>query len=118
MLDLGRYDEAGRLLAQVVAEEPENGRAWCLLARAHLGAGRYADAVETAITAINAEPLRESAQRVLAEAHLGEGNWVEAHRGYVRFREIMHRELGVEPSREFSDLVFAASGPRASARPA
>ncbi len=80
--------------------------------------GRYADAVEAAITAIDAEPLRESAQRVLAEAHLGEGNWVEARRGYVRFREIMHRELGIEPSRAFSDLVFAAGGPRSSARPA
>ena len=32
MLDVKRYSQAARLLAVVVAADPENGRAWCLLA--------------------------------------------------------------------------------------
>ena len=74
--------------------------------------GRYADAVEAAIAAIAAEPLRESAQRVLVEAHVSEGNWVEAHRGFVAYRTLLSRELGVSPSREFAAYVYnsAAAG--------
>ena len=48
MLDVKRFDEAAELLARIVATEPESSRAWCLMARAHLGAGRYPEAVETA----------------------------------------------------------------------
>ena len=40
MLDLGRYDEASTLLARLVSADPGSGRAWCLFARAHLGADR------------------------------------------------------------------------------
>jgi tetratricopeptide (TPR) repeat protein len=73
MLDLGRYDEAGRLLAQVVADEPENGRAWCLMARAHLGAGRYPDAVSAAGRAAALAPEDEWPHRLASNAlmHLG-----------------------------------------------
>ena len=39
MLDMKRYDQACGVLARLVATEPENARAWCLLARAQLGAG-------------------------------------------------------------------------------
>ena len=59
MLDLGRYDEASSLLARVVAAEPESSRAWCLFARAHLGAGRYQPAVEAANRAVTIEPGEE-----------------------------------------------------------
>jgi tetratricopeptide (TPR) repeat protein len=45
MIELGRYDEAAALLAAIVAGAPDAARAWCLLARAHLGAGRGAEAV-------------------------------------------------------------------------
>ena len=38
MLDMKRYDQACGVLARLVATEPENARAWCLLARAQLGA--------------------------------------------------------------------------------
>ena len=68
------------------------------LSRRLVALGRYADAVEAAIAAISAEPLRESAQRALIEAHLSEGNWVEAHRGFVHYRDMLRRELGVSPS--------------------
>jgi hypothetical protein len=40
MLDLKRYGEAASLLAAILAEEPGNGTALCLLTQAHLGAGR------------------------------------------------------------------------------
>ncbi|MGH4008047.1 MAG: BTAD domain-containing putative transcriptional regulator, partial [Pseudonocardiaceae bacterium] len=36
------------------------------------------------------------------EAHLAEGNWVEGWRSYQRYRDLLGRELGVEPS---ADLV-------------
>jgi DNA-binding SARP family transcriptional activator len=75
-----------------------------LLARA----GRYADAVEAALTAINSEPLRESAQRALIEVHAAEGNWVEARRGYLAYRDLVRRELGVEPSSELTALINRA----------
>ena len=54
--------------------------------------------------AITAEPLRESAQRALIEAHVAEGNLAEARRGYVLYRDLLRRELGVDPS---SDLLTA-----------
>src|ERR1700683_2488836 len=38
MLDVRRFDEAAQLLARVVAAEPDRSRAWCLSARAPLGA--------------------------------------------------------------------------------
>lgn len=76
------------------------------LSRRFATLGRYADAVEVAITAVNAEPLRESAQRALIEAHLAEGNLVEARRGYGTYRDLVRRELDVEPSRDLAALVY------------
>jgi len=46
MLDVRRYAEASALLARIVSAEPDSGRAWCLMARAHLGADRYRDAID------------------------------------------------------------------------
>jgi DNA-binding SARP family transcriptional activator len=78
------------------------------LSRRLLAAGRYASALEAALAAVEVEPLRESAQRVLFEAHIGESNWVEARRGFVTYRAMIHRELGVEPSAELAALVGLA----------
>src|SRR4029079_6557423 len=71
--------------------------------------GRYTDAGDAAIGAIAAEPLRESAQRALIEAHLSEGNWVEAHRGFVNYRDMLRRELGVSPSHELANFVYQSA---------
>jgi DNA-binding SARP family transcriptional activator len=68
-------------------------------------AGRCADAIEAAISAVSADPLRESANRVLIEAYLAEGNLVEARRVYERYRDTVHRELGVEPGELLMRLV-------------
>lgn len=61
-------------------------------------AGDYPRAVEAAMLAISVEPLRESAHRALIEAHVAEGNLAEARRGYVLYRNLLRRELGVDPS--------------------
>ena len=66
---------------------------------------RFAEAVEAAIVAVSADPLRETANRILVEAHLAEGNLVEARRSYARYRDLIGRELGVEPGHELTSLV-------------
>jgi DNA-binding SARP family transcriptional activator len=73
----------------------------CQLARV----GRCAEAVEAAMMAVTAEPLRESAQRVLIQAHLAEGNWVEGRRSFEAYRDVLHRELGVEPDPDLAAMV-------------
>jgi len=78
-------------------------------------AGRFADAIEAAMLAVNAEPLRESAQRALIKAHLAEGNVVEARRSYQVYRELVGRELGVEPSKDLLTLL-SPQQPRHPAR--
>ena len=73
MLDVRRFDEASELLARVVSAEPESSRAWCLMARAHLGADRYADAVTAANRAVALDPADEWPHRLASNAlvHLG-----------------------------------------------
>ena len=75
------------------------------LSRQLARAGRCAEAVEAAMMAVTAEPLRESAQRVLIEAHLAEGNWVEGRRSFEAYRDMLHRELGVQPDLELASMV-------------
>jgi DNA-binding SARP family transcriptional activator len=64
--------------------------------------GRFGDAVDAALLAVGAEPLRESAQRALIEAHIAEGNLTEARRTYLLYRDLIRRELDVEPSSDLS----------------
>jgi DNA-binding SARP family transcriptional activator len=80
-------------------------RALEALSRALTAVGRYGEAVDAALTAIAAEPLRESAQRALLEAHLAESNVIEARRDFLAYRNLVRRELGVEPSVELAALV-------------
>jgi DNA-binding SARP family transcriptional activator len=75
-------------------------------------AGRFADAIEAALLATGAEPLRESAQRALIKVHIAEGNLTEARRTYRAYHDLVHRELGVAPSGDFSaDLGILAGQP-------
>ena len=76
-----------------------------VLSRAMTTMGRYGEAVDAAMTAISVEPLRESAQRALLEAHLAESNLIEARRDFLTYRNLVRRELGVEPSVELAALV-------------
>jgi DNA-binding SARP family transcriptional activator len=60
--------------------------------------GRFAEAVAAGMAAVAGEPLRESAQRALIEVFLAEGNVCDALRQYRLFRDLVRRELGLEPS--------------------
>ena len=74
LLDLERYDEAASLLARIVATEPYDSRAWCLLAAAHLGAGRYEEAAAAASRAITLAPSNDWPYRLasIAQRQLGQ----------------------------------------------
>ena len=67
--------------------------------------GRYAEALEAALATVDLEPLRESAHRVVTQVHLAEGNHVEAVRQFQRYRYLLHRELGIEPSERMLGLI-------------
>lgn len=61
-------------------------------------AGRFGRAIESGLAAVASEPLRESAHRVLICAYLDEGNQGEAIRQYETCRQILRRELDIDPS--------------------
>jgi DNA-binding SARP family transcriptional activator len=67
--------------------------------------GQHAEAVDAAMVAIGAEPLRETAHLALMRAHRAEGNWVEVRRSYQVYRDLLWRELGVEPGRAVTELA-------------
>lgn len=71
---------------------------------------RFGAAVLAGLAAVDREPLRESAHRVLIQAHLAEGNAGEALRRYHFFRDLLARELGLQPSPMLESLV-ADTGP-------
>jgi DNA-binding SARP family transcriptional activator len=60
--------------------------------------GRYGDAVQAGLAAVAAEPLRESAHQALIAAHLAEGNHADALRQYRFLRDLLRRDLDLEPS--------------------
>jgi tetratricopeptide (TPR) repeat protein len=88
MLDLGRYEEASTLLARLVSAEPGSGRAWCLFARAHLGADRFAEAVEAANRAAAIEPAEEWPHRLASNALMHLGHHGEALRAAAESRRL------------------------------
>ena len=71
--------------------------------------GRFAEAMEAALLAVEGAPLRESAHRALIRALAAEGNRGEAMSRYALLREMLDRELGVEPSFEIDDVLGEAS---------
>jgi DNA-binding SARP family transcriptional activator len=77
------------------------------LSRLLVDGGRFDDAVEVGLAAVAAEPLRESAQRALIEALLAQSNPAEARRAFVEFRDLLARELGIEPSPQLVTLLAA-----------
>ena len=73
MIDVKRYGEAVTLLAGVVAADPADSRAWCLLARAHAGQGQYSEAASAAGEAVALAPADDWPHRLASNAymHLG-----------------------------------------------
>jgi len=79
------------------------------LCRRCIDAGHIAQAVSAGMAAVQTEPLRESANRLLIQAHLAEGNLSEAVRHYMRYRDLLRRELRLEPSTFLSALIEAST---------
>lgn len=61
-------------------------------------ASRFGEALAAALAAVRADPLRESAWATLIRVHLAEGNQSEALRMFEQYRELITRELGIEPT--------------------
>lgn len=92
-------------------------RALEALCRRLAAEGRFGQAVQAGLAAVSGEPLRESARSALIEAHLAEHNVAAARREYDAFRQLLHDELGVEPSEQVRALVVTLrTSPRSRTR--
>ncbi|MGO8959137.1 MAG: tetratricopeptide repeat protein [Streptosporangiaceae bacterium] len=78
MIDMHRYRDAAQLLATVLASQPDNARAWCLLARTHLGRGNFAAAVQAAARASALDPADDWPYRLASTALIGLGKTGDA----------------------------------------
>ncbi|QLQ36189.1 AfsR/SARP family transcriptional regulator [Micromonospora robiginosa] len=75
------------------------------LAGNHLVAGRHGEALEAALEAMAAEPLRETPHRLVVRIHLAEGNAFEAVHSFYVYRDMLLRELRLEPSPAMTALL-------------
>ncbi|MDH6464349.1 DNA-binding SARP family transcriptional activator [Micromonospora sp. A200] len=75
------------------------------MARAHLRAGEHGEALQAALEAMAAEPLRETPHRLVVQVHLAEGNACEALHAYFDYRDLLRRELQLEPSAAMRALI-------------
>jgi DNA-binding SARP family transcriptional activator len=69
--------------------------------------GRYRDALRMVSAAIAMDPLRESPHRLMMKAHLRLGNVADAIRQYRTFERLLDEELGVQPTREMTEMLVA-----------
>ena len=67
--------------------------------------GLFWAALEAGLAAVAGEPLRESAHRTVVIAHLAEGNRLDAEHQFNLYRDLLRRELGIEPSASFTHLL-------------
>ncbi|MEO3778852.1 BTAD domain-containing putative transcriptional regulator [Micromonospora sp. B11E3] len=93
------------------------------LADHHLAAGRHGEALEAALEAMAAEPLRETPHRLVVRIHLAEGNAFEAVHAFYVYRDLLLRELRLEPSAAMCALLDDTLAPirratRTAPRPA
>nr|WP_245716211.1 BTAD domain-containing putative transcriptional regulator [Micromonospora humi] len=88
------------------------------LAGNHLVAGRHGEALEAALEAMAAEPLRETPHRLVVRIHLAEGNAFEAVHSFYVYRDLLLRELRLEPSPAMTALLDDTLAPiRRASRP-
>ncbi|MCI4065817.1 transcriptional regulator [Micromonospora sp. R77] len=88
------------------------------LAGNHLAAGRHGQALEAALEAMAAEPLRETPHRLVVRIHLAEGNAFEAVHAFYVYRDLLLRELRLEPSPAMCALLDETLAPiRHATRP-
>ncbi len=70
-----------------------------------LAAGRTAEALPFLLHVTQTDPFRESAQELLVRLHLMRRNLNQALRQYERYRELVWRDLGVEPGARLRALL-------------
>jgi tetratricopeptide (TPR) repeat protein len=105
LLDVGRADEAASVLVQLLASQPGNQEAWCLLGAAHLRSLRSAESIECARRAVELGPGLEWPHRIVSAAELQRGDVpaaIAAARESVRLAPglpIAHAHLGDALSR-------------------
>ncbi|MFY1636348.1 AfsR/SARP family transcriptional regulator [Solwaraspora sp. WMMB335] len=75
------------------------------IARCFLDAGHHDEALQAALEAMGAEPLRETPHRLIVQIHLAEGNVYEALHAFYAYRDLVLRELQLEPSAAMSALL-------------
>lgn len=78
MIELGRFADATRLLAAVLAAAPDSCRGWCLLSRAHLGNGQPAEALTAARRASALDPANDWPFRLISTALISLGRGTDA----------------------------------------
>lgn len=81
------------------------------IARSHLRAGQHGEALQAALEAVRAEPLRETPHRLIVETHLAEGNVYEALQAFYVYRDLLLRELQLEPSEAMCALLSDVLAP-------
>ena len=85
-------------------------RVWVVLAEAWLATGDATLARAAAVSAVDADPYREEGHRLVIRAELAAGNRPGAVRAAAACRELLRRELGVDPSPETEALEREALG--------
>lgn len=81
----------------------------------YMALGRHRETVQTANRALAIDPLHEVAHRAIIRAYAAEGRNGPARRQYQACRDLLARELGVEPSAETERACAALSGPQTRA---
>ena len=69
------------------------------------GLGRAADAITLAQSLLKLDPLREQSHRLLMRVFEGSGERSKALEQYQRLKDLLRRELGVEPSSQTTELA-------------
>jgi predicted Zn-dependent protease len=82
MLNVKRYEQAVSLLASIVATEPDNSRAWCLLSLAHVGNSHYQEAAAVAGRAVALAPSDDWPHRVASMVLMKLGNTTASLRAF------------------------------------
>ena len=67
--------------------------------------GSFGQASAAAQAAIDADPLRESPRAALMRVHMAEGNVSDAIREFTHYRDLLERELGLEPTPRLQALL-------------
>ncbi len=67
--------------------------------------GSFAQASVAAQAAVEGDPLRESPRAALIRVHMAEGNVSDAIREFARYRDLLKRELGLEPTPRLQALL-------------